>query len=150
MCKCDMKPQIRFKRLHNWVELPAYQTPGAAGFDLAASQRVVVHPGDTVTAPTGLACELPEGYELQIRARSSLALSGLMIKNGVGTVDSDYRGEIKVILYNTEDYGAPVVINEGQRIAQGVLCRVPQAEIVEVEELAPTARGKGGFGSTGK
>jgi dUTP pyrophosphatase len=128
---------------------PQYQTDGAAGFDLAAhfglSLHVEIQPGETVVVPTGLRMEIPEGYEVQIRPRSGLARRGLVA--AFGTVDSDYRGEIGVILHNNSDMVK--LIEDGDRIAQGVLCPVTRANFEFVNEVSQTARGSGGFGSTG-
>lgn len=133
------------------LELPSYATPGAAGCDLraAVSQSLTILPGGRVLVPTGLAVAIPEGYEGQVRMRSGLALRhGLSLLNGPGTIDSDYRGEIGVVLANL---GAePVTIVRGERIAQLVLAPVARAKLETVEELPPTSRDAGGFGSTGK
>ncbi|MEX0880255.1 MAG: dUTP diphosphatase [Thermoanaerobaculia bacterium] len=133
------------------LELPSYATPGAAGCDLraAVSQSLTILPGGRALVPTGLAVAIPEGYEGQVRMRSGLALRhGLSLLNGPGTIDSDYRGEIGVILANL---GAePVTIARGERIAQLILAPVARAKLETVEELPPTSRDAGGFGSTGK
>ncbi len=134
------------------VPLPAYQTPGAAGADLCANlpggAAITLAPGERALVPTGLAFALPSGFEMQIRARSGLALKhGLALVNGIGTIDADYRGEIGVILINLGD--APVVITHGQRIAQAVLAPVTRAAFEISDDLDQTARGDGGFGSTG-
>ena len=134
------------------LPLPAYETSGAAGMDLraavAADAPFVLAPGDRAAIPTGLALALPDGFEAQIRPRSGLALkSGVAPLNTPGTVDADYRGEIKVILMN---HGRDAfVINRGDRIAQMVIAPVVQATWAEVDSLDDTARGAGGFGSTG-
>lgn len=140
--------QLKFKRLHPDAILPKYETEGAAGFDFHVLEQVVSPSGKTVKIRTGWAVEVPEGYELQIRPRSGTSLkTGLMVKNSPGTIDSDYRGEVCILIYNTgERFGH--CINAGDRIAQGVLKKVPRAEILEVEELSNTKRGGGGFGST--
>lgn len=133
------------------LPLPSYQTSHAAGFDLLAAveQDVTIMPGERSIIPTGLKIELPEGYELQIRGRSGLAAkSGIMLANGVGTIDADYRGEIGVILLNTSK--EPFTVHRGDRIAQGIVSQFEQATWLEVDELAETTRGTGGFGSTGK
>lgn len=133
------------------LPMPTYQTPGAAGFDLHAAhpgdELIELFPGDRALVPTGLAVAIPAGYELQVRSRSGNALArGLMVLNSPGTVDADYRGEIKVILYNA---GMDrILIERGERIAQGVLCPVLSAKFVVVSDLDETARGAGGFGST--
>lgn len=137
------------------VPLPAYATAGAAGADVRANfpvgQRdgLTLEPGARALVPTGLAAAIPEGWEIQVRPRSGLALKhGLALPNAPGTIDADYRGEIGVILVNLGS--EPVRIEHGMRIAQLVLARAPQASFVEVSELDDTARGAGGFGSTGE
>lgn len=132
------------------LPLPQYQTNGSAGMDLLAAveTEVVIAPGERAIIPTGLYIELPEGYELQIRGRSGLAAkSGIMPANGIGTIDTDYRGEIGVILLNTSK--EPFTVRRGDRIAQGVLAQYEQVAWQEVEIVSETARGTGGFGSTG-
>jgi dUTP pyrophosphatase len=133
------------------LELPAYATPGSAGCDLraAVSEPLVLVPGSRALVPTGIALAIPEGYEGQVRMRSGLALSsGLALLNAPGTIDSDYRGEVKVILANL---GAETVtLARGERIAQLVFAPVVRAKLTRAEALAPTAREDGGFGSTGR
>ena len=132
------------------LPLPQYQTNGSAGMDLLAAveTEIVIAPGERAIIPTGLYIELPEGYELQIRGRSGLAAkSGIMPANGIGTIDTDYRGEIGVILLNTSK--EPFTVRRGDRIAQGVLAQYEQVAWQEVEVVSETARGTGGFGSTG-
>jgi dUTP pyrophosphatase len=132
------------------LALPAYATHGAAGLDLlaAVAAPVVIPPGGRVLVPTGLAVAIPEGYELQVRPRSGLALRhGIVLPNSPGTVDSDYRGELQVIVMNAGD--APFTVERGMRIAQAVLAAVARLEWREVARLPATARGAGGFGSTG-
>ncbi len=129
--------------------LPSYATAGAAGMDLIAAvqEAVTIHPGERTLIPTGLTIALPQGYELQIRPRSGLALRhGITLPNTPGTIDEDYRGEIGVIILNTGS--DPFVVERGARIAQAVLAPVSRAEWQEVENLQATERG-GGFGSTG-
>lgn len=134
------------------LPLPSYATPGAAGLDLLAAvgagDPLVLEPGERALIPTGIAMVLPAGYEAQVRPRSGLALKhGVTVLNSPGTIDSDYRGEIGVILLNTGK--APFTIGRGERIAQLVIAPVSQAELAEVSALPETARGAGGFGSTG-
>jgi dUTP pyrophosphatase len=132
------------------LPLPAYQSDQAAGVDLmaAVAAPVTIAPGERVTIPTGLAIALPAGSEAQVRPRSGLAAKhGITVLNSPGTIDADYRGEIQVILVNLGR--APVTIERGMRIAQMVIAPVTQARWREVSELPPTARGAGGFGSTG-
>ena len=145
---------VGFRRLpHNpELPLPAYATNGAAGMDLCAAvphdTPVQLAPGARGLIPTGFAMALPAGYEAQVRPRSGMALKhGVTVLNTPGTIDSDYRGEIGVILLNTSD--APFTIARGDRIAQMVIAAVTQAQPIEVLELVETERGAGGFGSTG-
>jgi dUTP pyrophosphatase len=131
------------------LDLPRYETPGSAGLDLRADEPVSLAPGERRLVPTGLAVEIPHGHEGQVRPRSGLALRlGVGMVNAPGTIDSDYRGEVGVILVN---HGRePVSFARGERIAQLVISPVVRAELVLVEELADSGRGAGGFGSTGK
>jgi dUTP pyrophosphatase len=145
-----MSIPVQVKRLPHaeGLPLPAYATIGAAGMDVVAAEDVTLAPGARHAVATGLALAIPEGYEIQVRPRSGLALKhGITVPNTPGTIDSDYRGELKVILINhgTE----PFVIARGDRVAQLVLAPVVQAAWDEVAELDATERGAGGFGSTG-
>jgi len=141
---------VRIKRLPHGegLALPAYATTGAAGMDVLAAEDVTLPPAGRHAVATGFSVAIPPGYEIQVRPRSGLALKhGISVPNTPGTIDSDYRGELKVILIN---HGAePFVIARGDRIAQLVLAPVTQAAWAEVAELDETARGSGGFGSTG-
>lgn len=131
------------------LPLPAYETPGSAGIDLRATDEVLIASGGWTSVGTGLFLEIAEGYEVQIRPRSGLALKkGITVLNAPGTIDSDYRGEVRVILINhsSDDFKVSV----GERIAQMVLAPVVQAAWEEVGELTSTMRGEGGFGSTGR
>ena len=131
--------------------LPEYQTPLSAGLDIRANldESVTLRPLERAMIPTGLFVELPEGYEMQIRPRSGLAAKhGITVLNSPGTIDADYRGEIKVILVNLSN--EPFTIESGERIAQMIVARYEQIEWQPVEELGATERGAGGFGSTGK
>jgi dUTP pyrophosphatase len=131
--------------------LPAYATDGAAGMDIRAALQipVVLQPRERQLIPTGLFMEMPEGYEAQIRPRSGLAIrQGITCLNSPGTIDSDYRGEIKVILINHSD--SVQVINHGDRIAQMVIAKVEKIRLIVVNQLAGSERGVGGFGHTGK
>lgn len=131
------------------LPLPAYATEGAAGMDLLAARAMEIPPGGRALVPTGLAVAIPEGFEMQVRPRSGLALKhGVTVLNAPGTVDSDYRGEVGVILLNTA--AEPFVIARGERIAQAVFAPVTRATWEEVVVLPETQRGTGGFGSTGK
>ena len=131
------------------LPLPTYATAGAAGLDLRADAPVVLAPGERGLVPTGLAIAVPEGYEAQVRPRSGLALrDGITCLNSPGTIDSDYRGEVSVILANLGQ--KPVSIARGDRIAQMVIAPVARAELVESAALPDTSRGAGGFGHTGK
>jgi dUTP pyrophosphatase len=135
------------------LSLPSYETSGSAGMDVRAavpdSDPIVLMPGARAMVPTGLSVAIPEGYEIQVRPRSGLAaMHGLTCLNTPGTIDSDYRGEIKVILINLGD--SPFTIARGERIAQLVLAPVTQLGWKEVDSLDETSRGAGGFGSTGR
>ena len=132
------------------LTLPAYESHGAAGMDITAATEcdVVIAPGERQAVPTGLAMAVPMGHEVQIRPRSGLALRhGVTVANAPGTIDSDYRGEVKVILINLGE--SPFTISRGMRIAQMVVAPVLQATLVRVDSLDATDRGDGGFGSTG-
>jgi dUTP pyrophosphatase len=131
-------------------ELPAYATPFAAGLDLRAhlDAPVILKSLERALIPTGLFIELPEGYEAQVRPRSGLAAkNGISVLNSPGTIDADYRGEIKVILVNLSN--EPFTVNDGERVAQLVVAKHEQVDWSPVEELAPSDRGSGGFGHTG-
>lgn len=132
-------------------ENPSYKTEGSAGMDLLANieQEIVIKSLDRIIIPTGLFIELPNGYEAQIRSRSGMTIKhGLVVANGIGTIDSDYRGEIGVIMLNIskEDY----TIKPGERIAQMVIAKYEQVDLISVDVLSDSERGQGGFGSTGK
>ena len=133
------------------IEMPAYESAAAAGMDLraAVTEPVTLAPGDFAMIPTGFNVAIPQGYEIQVRGRSGLAAKhGVCILHGVGTIDADYRGEIKAILIN---HGRePFTIQRGDRVAQAVIAPVVQARWVQVSKLCETARGEGGFGSTGR
>lgn len=141
---------VRIRRLPHGegLALPAYATPGAAGMDVLAAEDVLLAPGARHALATGFALAIPDNYEIQVRPRSGLALKhGISMPNTPGTIDSDYRGELKIILIN---HGAEAfAIARGDRVAQLVLAPVVRAAWQEVEELDDTARGAGGFGSTG-
>ncbi|MCC6926234.1 dUTP diphosphatase [Novosphingobium sp.] len=141
---------VRVKRLPHGegLDLPAYATAGAAGMDVVSAEAVTIAPGGRHAVATGLAMAIPPGFEIQVRPRSGLALKhGITVPNTPGTIDSDYRGELKVILIN---HGAePFAIQRGDRVAQLVLAPVTRASWLAVDELDETERGTGGFGSTG-
>ncbi len=146
----QMRVEVQVKRLNNGagLPLPSYETTGAAGMDICAAESMNLRVGKRAAVPTGFAFAIPQGYEIQIRPRSGLALkNGITCLNTPGTIDSDYRGEIKVILANLGDEDFQV--KTGDRIAQIVVAPVTQASMVEVDALDSTARGAGGFGSTG-
>jgi dUTP pyrophosphatase len=133
------------------LPLPAYHSAGAAGLDLVAAVEapMVLRPGRRALVPTGLVLELPPGYEAQMRPRSGLALrQGVTVLNAPGTIDSDYRGEVGVLLVNLGQ--RPFTVSRGDRIAQLVLARCERAALVEARSTSPTRRGRGGFGSTGR
>ncbi len=146
--------KIKVKRISEKfkdVELPRYSTEGSAGMDVRAAvdKPIFIEPGGIVLVPTNLSFEIPEGYELQVRPRSGLAIKhGIGVLNSPGTIDSDYRGELKIILFNFGN--STFEINRGDRIAQLVVGKHYQAELTESEHLNPTVRGQGGFGHTGK
>jgi len=142
---------VQVKRLPHGegLDLPAYATSGAAGMDVLSAEDVVLKPGERHAVATGLAVAIPAGYEIQVRPRSGLAFKhGVTVPNTPGTIDSDYRGELKVLMINhgTEDFS----IKRGERVAQLVLAPVTQARWDEVVVLDETDRGSGGFGSTGR
>ena len=142
--------KILIKRLSKEVSLPKYKTSGSSGMDLAANinANININPGKTAIIPTGLALSIPKGFEVQIRPRSGLATKQkISVLNTPGTIDADYRGEIKVILINLGQ--EPFKVEKGLRIAQMVVCPIVQAQLKEVDDLSETERGKGGFGSTG-
>jgi dUTP pyrophosphatase len=141
---------VRVKRLPNGegLDLPVYATRGAAGMDVVSAEAVTIAPGGRHAVATGLAMAIPHGFEVQVRPRSGLALKhGISVPNAPGTIDSDYRGELKVILINLGE--APFEIRRGDRVAQLVLAPVTRATWLETDALDETARGEGGFGSTG-
>lgn len=145
--------EVRVRRLAHsaGLPLPSYASEGAAGADLCSAEpgSVVVAPGQRIALATGLVVEIPDGFEAQVRPRSGLAARhGLTVVNAPGTIDSDYRGEVKVLLVNLGEEG--VTVDRGDRIAQLVIAPVTRAHFVEVAEVAETQRGRGGFGSTGK
>ena len=142
--------KIQIKKLSVSVSIPKYETPGSSGMDIAAfiKNNVTIYPGEKALVPTGFSISVPIGYEVQIRPRSGLAAKkNITVLNSPGTIDADYRGEIKVILIN---HGKEkFIIENGERIAQMVVCPVVHANLEEVKELPNTQRGSGGFGSTG-
>ena len=145
-------PTIRLQPLAHFdgLDLPAYATDGAAGMDVQAAvqEDIILVPGQRMAVPTGLAMAIPPGFEVQVRPRSGLALRhGLTVANAPGTIDSDYRGEVKVILVNLGQEG--VAVTRGMRIAQLVVAPVSRAALVISDSLDSTDRGSGGFGSTG-
>lgn len=142
---------IEVKLVTKEGNVPAYETLGSAGMDLKATldEPIVLNPGERMLVPTGLYIELPVGYEAQVRARSGLAIKhGITLINAIGTIDSDYRGELKVPLVNLGQ--EPFEIKNGERIAQMVVAKYEQVQWKVVDELSETERGEGGFGHTGK
>ncbi|CUB08546.1 Deoxyuridine 5'-triphosphate nucleotidohydrolase [Bacillus cereus] len=147
-----MNLRVKIKRVKD-VELPKYAKPGDSGFDLVAAEDTIIWPGETKVVPTGLAFEIPPGYELQVRTRSGISRN-TKLRVILGTVDSGFRGEVGVIVDNTSKPSvfrseAADVIEKGTRIAQGVIAPVVTAHFVEADELSDSQRGKNGFGSTG-
>ena len=143
--------KILVKKFDKNIKLPTYKTSGSSGMDLVAyiKNKIIINPGKTAMIPTGIAVAIPKNYEIQIRPRSGLAVNkGISVLNTPGTIDSDYRGEIKIILINLGKKSFD--IKSGDRIAQIIVCPVSKAKFKEVKQLPKTTRGKGGFGSTGK
>lgn len=144
----QLKMQLKIKKLHPNAIIPAYAHPGDAGMDLCAIAETTILPGESQLIPTGISIELPTATEAQVRPRSGLALKHqITVLNTPGTIDEGYRGEVGVILIN---HGKnPFVVTAGMKIAQMVIQSVLRVEVLEVDQLADTARGSGGFGSTG-
>ncbi len=143
--------EILIKRLSQTISIPKYETVDSSGMDLAANikEPIKIESGKTSIIPTGISLSIPKNFEIQIRPRSGLAAKyQITVLNTPGTIDADYRGEIKVILINLSDKS--FVVENGARIAQMVLCPIVKAQLKEVENLDDTKRGSGGFGSTGK
>lgn len=141
---------VSFVRLHEDAKLPVYATDGAAGADLHSIEDMILESGERALVPTGLACSIPEGFEIQVRPRSGLAFkNGVTVLNAPGTIDSDYQGHLFVMLYNTD--ASPHLIVKGDRIAQIVVAPVIQATFSFIDAIPEkTARGADGFGSTGR
>jgi len=143
--------EIKIKKLRKSVKLPQKMTGSASGYDIYTNlkETMIIEPGETALVPTGFALEIPPGYEAQIRPRSGLALKNeIGVLNSPGTIDADYRGEIKIILINLGK--EQFVVNNNKRIAQMVFAQVPKTKITEVDTLTPTRRDEGGFGHTDK
>ena len=143
--------KILVKKFYKNIKLPVYKTSGSSGMDLVAyiKKKITINPSKTAMVPTGIAVAIPQNYEIQIRPRSGLAAKkGISVLNTPGTIDSDYRGEIKIILINLGKKS--FVVKSGDRIAQMILCPVAKGKLKEVKNLPKTIRGKEGFGSTGK
>lgn len=140
---------LKLKKVHSGAQIPEYKTAQSAGADIYAclDEDMLLKPQEIKLVPTGLVMEIPSGYEVQIRPRSGFAVKGISIPNAPGTIDSDYRGEVKVILINLSQQD--FVIKNHDRIAQMVLAKVEQAAFQLVDEVTETERGSGGFGSTG-
>ncbi|MBW3635905.1 MAG: dUTP diphosphatase [Armatimonadetes bacterium] len=144
-------PSIKFKREKGGedLEMPSYQTPGAAGMDVRAAEDRTLQPSETALIPTGFSMEIPAGFEAQLRPRSGLAAKhGITLLNSPGTIDHDFRGEVQIILTNLGF--KPFHVHRGDRIAQMVIARVERAQIEIVAQLSETERGSGGFGHTGR
>ena len=142
--------EVLIKRLSKNIELPKYETNGSSGMDLSANieKQIKIEPGKTSIIPTGISVSIPKNFEIQIRPRSGLAAKNqISVLNSPGTIDADYRGEIKVILINLSN--TTFVVERGARIAQMVLCPIVKAKFKEIDNLDNTDRGTGGFGSTG-
>jgi dUTP pyrophosphatase len=147
----DEPVEVRIARIHDDAQLPVQGSDLAAGFDLHSVERIEVQKGTTEMLPTGLVLAIPPGWEGQVRCRSGLGKRGLILPNGVGTIDADYRGEL-MVLAHWIGKGDSFVVEKGERIGQLLFKRVPQIRFVEVdrEALEGTGRGEGGFGSTGR
>lgn len=149
-CNCNKPIQVKIKKLYNDVIVPEQATSGSAGFDISAylQKPILLQPLQRVMCPTGICVQMPEGLELQLRARSGNAIKkGLSLINGIGTIDSDFTGEINVLLVNLSN--EEIIIKHGDKIAQGVFAKYESPKLIVVEELSSTERGTGGFGSTG-
>jgi dUTP pyrophosphatase len=143
-------PELPVRRLHPDLPLPGYAHPGDAGADLCAAEEVVLPPGGRATVGTGLAVAVPDGHAAFVHPRSGLAARhGITVVNAPGTVDAGYRGEVRVVLLNTDRH-EPFTVRRGDRIAQLVVQPVTRVRFLDVQELPPTPRGEGGFGSTGR
>ena len=143
--------KILVKKFDKDIKLPTYKTSGSSGMDLVAyiKNKIAIDPGATAIIPTGIAVAIPKNYEIQIRPRSGLASkNSISVLNTPGTIDSDYRGEIKIILINLSKKS--FIVKSGDRVAQMILCPIAKGKLKEVKNLPKTVRGKGGFGSTGK
>ena len=143
--------KILIKKFYKNIKLPIYKTVGSSGMDLVAytKNKITINPSKTAIIPIGIAVAIPKNYEIQIRPRSGLAANkSISVLNTPGTIDSDYRGEIKIILINLSKKS--FVVKSGDRVAQMILCPVAKGKLKEVKNLPKTTRGKGGFGSTGK
>jgi len=143
--------KILVKKFDKDIKLPTYKTSGSSGMDLVAyiKNKIAIDPGATAIIPTGIAVAIPKNYEMQIRPRSGLASkNSISVLNTPGTIDSDYRGEIKIILINLSKKS--FIVKSGDRVAQMILCPIAKGKLKEVKNLPKTMRGKGGFGSTGK
>ena len=143
--------KILIKKFYKNIKLPIYKTVGSSGMDLVAytKNKITINPSKTAIIPTGIAVAIPKNYEIQIRPRSGLAANkSISVLNTPGTIDSDYRGEIKIILINLSKKS--FIVKSGDRVAQMILCPVAKGKLKEVKNLPKTARGIGGFGSTGK
>ena len=148
------KVQLKWKVLNTWAEIPKYMSQGASGFDFRAclmdhpNTQLLIQPGETVCVPTGLAVEIPEGAEIQIRPRSGISMkTKLRLPNTPGTIDSDYRGEVGILMENTSVLEV-AVIKHGERIAQGVVAPVIRVEHILSDVLSTTTRGENGFGKS--
>jgi len=143
--------EVLIKRLTKNIELPKYETNGSSGMDLSANieKQIKIEPGKTSIIPTGISVSIPKNFEIQIRSRSGLAAkSQISVLNSPGTIDADYRGELKIIIFNHSNHD--FIVNNDDRVAQMVLTPVAKMELEEANELPKTLRGEGGFGSTGK
>jgi len=143
----NKKIVLKVKKVSEDAKLPSYATEWSAGLDLFSSEEKEIPPGKWEVIGTGISVEIPPGYEGQVRPRSGLALKGITVLNTPGTIDADYRGEVKVILVNFSD--KTFKVEKGMKIAQLVIAKCEKVEVVETDKLSETKRGEGGFGSTG-
>jgi len=143
--------KVKVKKLHELAQIPSYGTEHAAGFDIASIEQVTIMPGQTLLVRTGLSFEIPEGYYMQVVPRSGLSSkTSVRLSNAPGTIDSDYRGEVKFILDNLMGkFPEPYIVKIGEKLGQGMIKKYDKVEFEEIEELTTTERGEKGFGSTG-
>jgi len=138
---------VKIKLDHPLARLPEYKHPGDSGMDVCVIEEKIIHPGHTLKIDTGLKVEIPDGYEIQCRSRSGLALKGIVVTNSPGTIDSNFRGRAAAIITNHSN--TPFIVHVGDRLMQWVLCEVPKCKWIISDELSDSERGTSGYGSTG-